>query len=51
MKTSLTEIPLQFYPDPKKKFILYTDASVKAVGGVHCQEYPDGEEIIEKLVL
>ena len=37
MKESLTVIPLLSYPDPNKRFILYTDASDTCVGAVLCQ--------------
>ena len=50
MKESLTVIPLLSYPDPNKRFILYTDASDTCVGAVLCQEYTEGEETFEKPV-
>ena len=50
MKESLTVIPLLSYPDPNKRFILYTDASDTCIGAVLCQEYTKGEETFEKPV-
>ena len=50
MKKSLTVIPLLSYPDPNKRFILYTDASDTCVVAVLCQEYTEGEETFEKPV-
>ena len=50
MKESLTVIPLLPYPDPNKRFILYTDASDTCIGAVLCQEYTEGEETFEKPV-
>ena len=50
MKESLTVIPLLSYPDPNKRFILYTDASDTCIGAVLCQEYTEGEETFEKPV-
>ena len=50
MKESLTVIPLLSYPDPNKRFILYTDASDTCIGAVLCQEYTEGGETFEKPV-
>ena len=50
MKKSLTVIPLLSYPDPNKRFILYTDASDTCIGAVLCQKYTEGEETFEKPV-
>ena len=51
MKESLTVIPLLSYPDPNKRFILYTDASDTCIGEVLCQEYTEGGETCSLCIL
>ena len=43
LKASIIEAPIQHYPDPNKKYIVYTDASDDACGAQLSQEH-DGTE-------
>ena len=45
LKTSLTEAPILKYPDPSKRYEVFTDASDQAAAAVCTQEYTgeDGE--------
>ena len=45
LKEGLTEIPFLAYPDVKKAFTLYTDASDLCIGACLTQKSDDGEEI------
>ena len=48
LKTCLTKDPILKYPDPKKRYVIFTDASDQAAAGVLCQEHLDPEgKIIE----
>ena len=46
LKECLITAPILSYPDPKKRFILDTDASDVAIGAVLSQEQGDGERVI-----
>ena len=48
MKESLTVIPQLAYPDPSRRFILYTDASDTAIGSCLVQEHEEDGEVYEK---
>ena len=39
LKTCLTEAMILKYPDPSKRYAVFTDASDQAAGAVHSQEY------------
>ena len=39
LKTSLTEVPILKYPDPSKRYVVFTDASDQAAEAVLTQEY------------
>ena len=45
LKTCFTEAPILKYPDPSKRYVVYTDASDQAAAVVLTQEYPseDGD--------
>ena len=48
LRTCLTKDPILKYPDPKKRYVIFTDASDQAAAGVLCQEHLDPEgKIIE----
>ena len=44
LKESIIQAPILWYPDPNKRYIVYTDASDDACGAQLSQEY-DGMEI------
>ena len=41
LRTCLMKDPILKYPDPSKRYVIFTDASDQAAAGVLCQEYPD----------
>ena len=41
LRTCLMTDPILKYPDPNKRYVIFTDASDQAAAGVLCQEYPD----------
>ena len=43
LKYSLTKDPILKYPDPLKRYVLFTDASDQEAGAVLTQEYPDND--------
>ena len=49
LRTALTKDPILKYPDPSKRYVLFTDASDQAAAGVLCQEYPDENGKITEL--
>lgn len=42
----LISAPILVYPEFDKPFLLYTDASDNAIGGVLGQKHADGEKVI-----
>ena len=49
IKNALLNPPILAFPDPNKRFILYTDASDKAIGAVLKQEYGNIEKTVHYL--
>ena len=49
LKTCLTEASILKYPDPLKRYVVFTDASDKAVAGMLTQEYPDKDGRIKEM--
>ena len=49
LRTALTKDPILKYPDPSKRYVIFTDASDQAAAGVLCQEYQDCDGIITEL--
>ena len=47
LRKKLTEAPILGYPDVKKPYSLYTDASDYCVGGILTQDTPEGEKVIQ----
>ena len=47
LKTCLTEAPIQKYPNPSKRYVVFTDASDEAAAAVLRQEYNEDGEIKE----
>ena len=41
LKTCLAEAPILIYPNPHKRYIVFTDASDQAAGAVLTQEYSE----------
>ena len=41
LKTSLTKYPILKYPEPNKRYVIFTDASDQAAAAVLTQEYTD----------
>ena len=46
LKQALLNPPILAFPDPNKQFILYTDASDKAIGAILKQKHGDVERIV-----
>ena len=46
LKNKLVSAPILVYPEFDKPFMLYTDASDNAIGGVLRQRHVDGEKVI-----
>lgn len=46
LKERLCQAPILAHPIPGNPFILMTDASTKAVGGILAQEHPEGRRVI-----
>ena len=46
LKCKLVSAPILVYPEFDKPFLLYTDASDNAIGGVLGQKHVDGEKVI-----
>eukprot|EP00731_Ephydatia_muelleri_P029836 Em0021g359a len=46
LKNKLISAPILVYPEFDKPFLLYTDASDNAIGGVLGQKHADGEKVI-----
>ena len=49
MKTYLTESPILKYPNPQKRYAVFTDASDQAAATVHTQEYKDDDNEIKEM--
>ena len=49
LKTCLTEAPILHYPDPSKRYVLFTDASDQAAAALLTHEYPDKDGDIKKM--
>ena len=49
LKTALVQAPILAHPDPSKPYILYTDASDLAVGGILVQDHEGQEKVIAYL--
>ena len=49
LRTSLTKSPILKYPDPHKRYVVFTDASDQAVAAVLTQEYPDDDGQIKEM--
>ena len=49
LRTALTKDPILKYPDPSKRYVIFTDASDQAAAGVLCQEYQDCDGKITEL--
>ena len=50
MKTCLTECPILKYPNPLKRYVVFTDASDQAAASVLTQEYNIDGEIKEMTI-
>ena len=46
LKKKLMEAPILAYANPNLPYNLYTDSSQYAIGGILCQEYPEGERVV-----
>ena len=51
LKTCLTEAPILKYPDPSKRYVVFTDASDQAAVTVLTQEYPDKDGDIKEMAI
>ena len=49
LKTCLTESPIIKYPNPQKRYVVFTDASDQAVAAVLTQEYKDDGNKIKEM--
>ena len=49
IKFCLTEAPILKYPDPSKRYVVFTDASDQATAAVLTQEYPDKDGDIKEM--
>ena len=49
MKTCLTESPILKYPNPQKRYVVFTDASDQAAAAVLTQEYKDDDNEIKEM--
>ena len=50
LKEAIIQAPILYYPDPNKKYIIYTDASDDACGAQLSQEHDGTESPIDFLV-
>ena len=48
-KTCLTESPILKYPNPQKRYVVFTDASDQAAAAVLTQEYKDDDNEIKEM--
>ena len=49
LRTCLTESPILKYPDPQKRYIVFTDASDQAAAAVLTQEYTDDDGQVKEM--
>ena len=49
LKTALTKSPILKYPDPNKRYVIFTDASDQAAAAVLTQEYADDDGQIKDM--
>ena len=49
LKTCLTESPILKYPNPQKRYVVFTDASDQAAVSVLTQEYKDDDNEIKEM--
>ena len=48
-RTCLNEAPILKYPDPQKRYVVFTDASDQAAAAVLTQEYPDADGEVKEM--
>ena len=53
LRTCLTEFPILKYPDPHKRYVVFTNASDQAAAAVLTQEYTDddGQMMLSSMIL
>ena len=51
LRTSLTKSPILKYPDPHKRYVVFTDASDQSAAAVLTQEYSDDDGQVKKCQL
>ena len=49
LRTSLTKSPILKYPDPHKRYVVFTDASDQAAAAVLTQEYSDDDGQVKEM--
>ena len=49
LKTCLTVSPILKYPNPRKRYVVFTDASDHAAAAVLMQEYKDDDNEIKEM--
>ena len=49
LKTCLTKSPILKYPNPQKRYVVFTDASDHTAAAVLTQEYKDDDNEIKKM--
>ena len=49
LKTCLTKDPILKYPDPQKRYVVFTDASDQAAATVLTQEYADNDGEVKEM--
>ena len=49
LKTCLTKDPILKYPDPQKRYVVFTDASDQAAAAVLTQEYADNDGEVKEM--
>ena len=49
LKTCLTESPILKYPNPQKRYVVFTDASDQAAAALLTQEYKDNDSEIKEM--
>ena len=51
LRTCLTESPILKYPDPHKRYVIFTDASDQAAAAVLTQEYIDDDGQMKEMLV